>query len=211
LTGIGTGVQYLERHTEGDPEHTENLRFIQREIGRLNRIIEDLFRVTHPHPLRKAPENPRQMVELAVQSLGDLPDRRRVEVEYCFAPDLPRVPVDPDQIQQVLLNLLKNAIEATPEGGRVEVHVYPSPEETRPQVVFQILDSGPGIVPEALPHVFEPFFTKGKPDGTGLGLYVSHGIVERHGGELHAANKNQSGAIFSLILPLNTYDTTEML
>ena len=73
------------------------------------------------------------------------------------------------------------------------------------------MDSGPGIDPDSLAQIFEPFFTQGKPNGTGLGLYVSHGIVERHGGELHAANKNDGGGILTVKLPLDTYDTTEML
>jgi signal transduction histidine kinase len=78
-------------------------------------------------------------------------------------------------------------------------------------MVFQVIDTGSGIDPEVLPQIFEPFFTKGKPEGTGLGLYVSHGIVERHGGELHAANSNGGGAILTLKLPLDAYDMTEML
>jgi len=211
LTGIGTGVQYLERHLSGDPSQDENLRFIRSEIARLDRIVEDLFRVTHPQPLQRIPEAARGMVERAMQSLGDLPQRKGIQVTYDFPADLPEVRIDPDQIHQVLLNLLKNAVEATPEGGAVAIHGYPAPEETRPQMVVQIVDSGPGIDPEFLPKIFEPFFTRGKPGGTGLGLYVSHGIVERHGGELHAANNNAGGAVFTLKLPLDTLDMTEML
>jgi PAS domain S-box-containing protein len=206
LTGIGTGVQYLERHLKAEGEHMENLAFIQREIVRLNRIVEDLFRVTHPQPLRKTPEDVKGLVERALRSLGTLAAEREVQVNLHLAPDLPRVPADPDQIQQVLLNLLKNAVEATPKGKGVDLHVYASPEAERPTMAFQVIDSGRGIDPESMIHIFEPFFTKGKPDGTGLGLYVSHGIVERHGGELHVANNNGTGAIFTVKLPLN--DTT---
>jgi PAS domain S-box-containing protein len=210
LTGIGTGVQYLERHIQ-DPDQNENLRFIQREIDRLNRIVEDLFRVTHPHPVRKVPEDALGMVERAAQALGDVAEQRGIRLTYHVEENLPPIGVDPDQIQQVLLNLLKNAVEASPDEGEVAVHIYTSSDESRPQMVYQIIDEGSGIAPESQPHVFEPFYTKGKPDGTGLGLYVSHGIVERHGGELHAANENNGGAIFTLMLPLHTYDSTEML
>ena len=211
LTGIGTGVQYLQRHLAGDDAHAENLGFIQSEIVRLNGIVEDLFRVTHPRPLQKTLEDPEKMLQRAVQSLGDLPAEKNVTIKTHIEPELAPVPVDPDQIQQVLINLVKNAVEAVTEGGRVELHAYTSSEEDRPHAVFQIHDSGPGIAPETMAQMFEPFFTKGKPGGTGLGLYVSHGIVERHGGELHAANDGENGAVFTLRLPLDTYDLTEIL
>ncbi len=210
LTGIGTGAQYLKRHLGDDPDQRENLEFIEREVRRLDRIVEDLFRVTHPQPLRKTPEAPRGLVERAVRSLGSAPAEKEVEVVLHVPEKLPAVPVDPDQIQQVLLNLVKNAVEATPSGGEVRVHAYAGRDAQRPGLVFQVMDSGPGIDPEALNHVFEPFFTKGKANGTGLGLYVSHGIVERHGGELHAANAHGGGAVFTVKLPLDAYDATEI-
>ena len=212
LTGIGTGVQYLARHLSGDDSQTQNLNFIQSEIARLDRIVEDLFRVTHPHPLRKTHEPTAELLERAIRSLGDLPDVAEVTIETRFNTPLPAVPVDPDQIQQVLLNLLKNAVEAAPRGGKVEVHAYAASGEARPHLIVQVRDNGPGIDPEAMTHIFEPFFTMGKPKGTGLGLYVSHGIVERHGGELLASNHGSTGgAIFTLKLPLDGTDNVETL
>jgi signal transduction histidine kinase len=103
-------------------------------------------------------------------------------------------------------------VEAAPRGGKVEVHAYAAQGEARPQLVVQVRDNGPGIDPEAQSHIFEPFFTKGKPKGTGLGLYVSHGIVERHGGELLASNHGSTGgAIFTLKLPLDGTEIVETL
>jgi signal transduction histidine kinase len=211
LTGIGTGVQYLARHLARDEDQKQNLDFIQSEIGRLDRIVEDLFRVTHPHPLQKTPEEPIRLLERAVRSLGELPELSGVKIVFHLAPGLPSIPVDPDQIQQVLLNLLKNAVEASPPGGTVEVHGYAAAGESRPHLVLQVRDGGAGIDGESLARIFEPFFTKGKPKGTGLGLYVSHGIVERHGGELLAANGSDGGAILTLKLPVDNTDTVEML
>jgi PAS domain S-box-containing protein len=211
LTGIGTGVQYLARHIGDDPEQRENLEFIEREIERLNRIVEDLFRVTHPHPLRKSPESVQGLVDRALRSVGSAPAERGLDLRVKLAEDLPEVPVDPDQIHQVLLNLIKNAVEATPEGGKVEIRACaPAADDGRPRLAIQVMDTGPGIDPEDLAHVFEPFFTKGKAGGTGLGLYVSHGIVERHGGELHAANAHKGGAVFTVKLPLDRFEATEI-
>jgi len=112
----------------------------------------------------------------------------------------------------IISNLLKNAVEATPRGGKVEVHAHAASGETRPHLIVQVRDTGPGIHVEAMAHIFEPFFTMGKPKGTGLGLYVSHGIVERHGGELLASNYGSAGgAIFTLKLPLDGTDNVETL
>ena len=210
LTGIGTGVQYLERYLANQPDQRENLDFIQQEIHRLNRIVEDLFRVTHPQPLRKTPEPPRDLVRRSLRALGSLAAEKGVGVEVELAEDLPAVPVDPDQIQQVLINLFKNAVEATPAGGEVRVRGYAARDDERPALLLQVMDTGTGIDPDDLAHVFEPFFTKGKAGGTGLGLYVSHGIVERHGGELHVANAHEGGAVFTMRLPLERLDVTEI-
>jgi len=209
LAGIAAGIQYLARHLDGLPDQEENFGFIEREIERLNRIVEDLFQVTHPLPPRRTPEDARALVDLAVRCLGTSPQERGVRLEITGDSDLPRVPADPDQIQQVLINLIKNALEATPAGGRIGIEFSTADSGTAPHLVIRIRDTGRGIDPDHLPHVFEPFYSRGKAGGTGLGLYVSHGIVERHGGELLAANAEGGGAVFTLRLPLTSYDTTE--
>jgi PAS domain S-box-containing protein len=211
LGGIAAGVQYLERHLSGEDAQTENVAFLHREIRRLDRIVEDLFRVTHPSPPRRTPEDPRQLAEHAVRSLGSGPAEQGVEVTVEIPEGLPPVAVDPDQIQQVLLNLIKNAVEAVGPGGSVRLTAAEETAGPEPGVALRVRDSGPGIPPDALPHVFEPFFTQGKAEGTGLGLYVSHGIVERHGGELLAGNATDGGAVFTLRLPLTRTDSTEMV
>ena len=210
LAGIAAGVQYLSKHVMGLPDQETNLEFIRREIERLNRIVEDLFQVTHPTPPRKAPENPKRLVELSLRCLGGLPKESGVEVTMDIPEDIPDVPVDPDQIQQVLINLIKNAIEATPSGGGVTISGRVEEAQGEPNLVLQVEDTGPGIEAGSLPHIFEPFFTKGKAGGTGLGLYVSHGVAERHGGELIASNGSKHGAVFALKLPLTFFDTMEM-
>src|SRR6185436_346934 len=112
------------------------------------------------------------------------------------------VMADANQLRQVLLNLIANAAEATPEGGEVRI------SETRElgpdgqdEVVLRVSDSGPGV-PEAIrEHLFEPFVTT-KPRGTGLGLCVAAGIVSRHGGRLELETQEAPGAVFALRLPI---------
>ena len=110
----------------------------------------------------------------------------------------PRVQADPSELHQVALNLLANAVAFTPRGGRVEA-ATPLEEGA---CVLRVRDTGPGIPPEAMPRLFEPFFTTRGPEGTGLGLAVSHGIVRAHGGSIGAANDPRGGALFTVRLPV---------
>jgi two-component system NtrC family sensor kinase len=124
-----------------------------------------------------------------------------VEVETELAEDLPAVPCDQSQLQQVVLNLLLNAAEAThgKEHGRVVVSTSASGGYVR----LVVADNGEGIAPENLAKIFHPFFTT-KPEGkgVGLGLAVSYGIVEAHGGELEVSSQVGEGATFTVSLPL---------
>jgi signal transduction histidine kinase len=115
------------------------------------------------------------------------------------------VEADADQIQQVLVNLALNALDAMPSGGQLYVDLCPATES---HVCLRVRDSGPGIDHEMMPHLFEPFVSN-KEAGLGLGLVVSRRIAEAHGGSLHAFNQPQGGACFELRLPLIQAPTVE--
>jgi signal transduction histidine kinase len=110
--------------------------------------------------------------------------------------DLPPVRVDRDQIQQLLLNLLKNAEEAMGERGGVRLAVFREGD----RVVFAVDDEGPGVPPSQRERIFEPYVT-GRPEGTGLGLAIARRIAEEHGGSLQAEDAPTGGARFALRLP----------
>jgi two-component system, OmpR family, sensor histidine kinase KdpD len=114
--------------------------------------------------------------------------------------DLPPVPLDYVEIDEVLTNLIENAAKHTPAGTQVEVTARLQDDE----VVIQVADDGPGIDTAALPHIFEPFFRAAgaRVRGTGLGLAVARGLVEAHGGRIWAANQEEGGAVISFALPL---------
>lgn len=132
---------------------------------------------------------------------------RSVRVEKILDPALPKVMASADQIKQVILNLVLNAAEAMAKGGLItittESHVDAASGFIRTGAVrVLIADTGPGISEEYLPHIFEPFFsTKGKK-GTGLGLWVSLGIAQSHGGRLQVRNQPGGGSVFSMTLPI---------
>ncbi|HER42858.1 MAG TPA: PAS domain S-box protein, partial [Candidatus Eisenbacteria bacterium] len=191
LTGIAAGIQYLDRSAQLDEEHKENITHILAEVARLNRIITDLFKVAKPRDLLYAESDPAVIIEKSVKSISDILDSRKVVFSSSVAPGVPKIEVDPDQITQVLINLIKNAAEAVDEGGEVSVTVKPfsslDPEMRRQKgkdiVVIDVADNGPGIDSTDRQRIFLPFFSR-KKAGTGLGLFVTHSIVQHHQGSI---------------------------
>jgi PAS domain S-box-containing protein len=212
LAGIGAGVQYLVRSLTLDGPQRENLDFIQNEIRRLDRILQDLFDITHPRGLRLEAAPLETAVRRAVQCVQELAAGRGVALKQEVAPRTPAIPHDADQMEQVFINLVKNAIENSSAGGTVQVTVEragPQGASGRherlravgPGVRVRVEDQGTGIAPENLKRVFEPFFTT-KPKGSGLGLYISHDIVKRHGGAVTIQSEEGRGTSITVELPL---------
>jgi PAS domain S-box-containing protein len=209
LAGIAAGVEYLGKSAATRPADAEHLHFIRREISRLDRIIGDLFLVTHPKRLSPRLVDVRTLLEYSLQGVQSLVAERSLDVALDVPLDLPLASVDPDQMQQVFLNLLKNAAEDSPPEGRIRVLARvgpPAGDTPRPlgerALFVEVEDEGPGIPAETASRIFEPFFTT-KPAGTGLGLYVSHDIVKRHGGSLKVRSRPGEGALFTVELPLD--------
>ena len=209
LTGIAAGVEYLKKGFADGARELEHVEFIQAEIARLDRIIGDLFTVTHPKQLAPRRADLAEVVERSLTVLQSLLLDKQLAVAWAL-PDGPTTArFDPDQMQQVCLNLLKNAAEASPPGGVLRVRLWTGPGESESPhpgagataLCLAIADEGPGIAPEHQERIFEPFFTT-KAGGTGLGLYVCHDIVKRHGGHLRVRPQPQRGACFVVELPL---------
>jgi signal transduction histidine kinase len=211
LTGIAAGVQYLSRSLAADGSQRDNLSFILGEIGRLDRIVQDLFDITHPKHMNAVEAPVQRAAERAVQRAQAVLEQRRVSVWLDPALGLPVVLHDAEQMQQVFINLIKNAAEASPAGTEVRVRLLRGPAETdEPEAAEQgpllriaVEDQGGGIAPEHLKTLFEPFFTT-KEGGTGLGLYVSQDIVKRHGGRLRVRSAPGRGTTFVIELPLES-------
>jgi signal transduction histidine kinase len=196
LTGIATGVQFLSRGFPPGDERNESVSFILREVVRLNTIIQDLFTATRPRELRLERVAVRDIVARALHGLKPAPEDAGVTIETEGADAWPTVTADADQLQQVLLNLVQNAVQATPPGGKVSLRA----DEDRKGWWIEVEDTGAGVAPEHLPRIFDPFFTT-RPKGTGLGLFVAHGIVERHRGTFEVLSEPGKGTRFRIRLP----------
>jgi len=123
-----------------------------------------------------------------------------VELQVKCAEDLPRVPCDPAQIEQVLIALIMNAIDAMPRGGNLWLETQMHGDAGT--IVIRVRDDGAGIAPDILPHIFEPFLTtKETGHGVGLGLAISRGIVERHNGSIEVESDLGRGTTFTITLP----------
>ena len=127
--------------------------------------------------------------------------QKTIAFEFFPDPNLPKVSGLPDQIRQVVLNLFLNAVEIMPPEGGLIVHTRSLPLQN--EVLLTVKDTGPGIDPDILPRIFEPFITS-KHTGTGLGLTITHDIIEQHHGRMEAQNDPQGGAVFNIWLPIDS-------
>jgi len=127
-------------------------------------------------------------------------ENKRIALETNLPVDLPRIRSDKGQIEQVILNIVRNAIEAVRKGGRITIASSTKGART---AVISIADNGPGIPQDQVKHIFEPFFTTKGKKGTGLGLFVSYGIVKKLGGIITAESKSGLGTTFTIQLPVD--------
>jgi len=184
----------------------DNIRPIHQQVQLLRRLIEDLRELSLAEAgtldIRKEPLEVSVVVRRAVQSMQSVAQEKGVELRLDVRRPLQPVMGDGQRLEQVLLNLLSNAVRHTPPGGHVDVRVW-SDAKT---VYCRVRDTGPGIAPEDLPHVFERFWRADKSrsretGGTGLGLAIAQRWVQAHGGRIWAENAEDGGAVFYVALP----------
>jgi signal transduction histidine kinase len=202
LGGIQAGVEFLEQTGEFTGEVREHLRVIQGEVGRVDSILMDLLTVARPREVVAGPVDPVELARSVIAGFASLAENEGIQLRIDALETGEEIYVDEQMIRQVLVNLVKNAIEASPTGGVVELKVTPpdARDASRARAGFVVRDRGAGFTDEDRQRAFEPFFTR-KSQGTGLGLYVSHGFVERHGGRLRIEDRPGGGTNFCVDLP----------
>ncbi len=178
-----------------------NLHQIVENTLRCKRIVKSLLDYAKESEVHMTLQDVNEITESSVQMLQNELRLRDVACRLDLAPGLPRVSCDRNQVQQVLINLIQNAIQAVEDRGEILLTTALGPEGGAVRIT--VTDNGPGIPPDVLSHIFEPFFTT-KPSGTGLGLSICYGIVDRHHGRIWAESPtpaNGSGAAFTVELP----------
>ncbi len=195
----------LEDLPPDDPMRTD-LETIDREAARTRQIVRSLLDFARTSDPVLVPTDLNGLVEEAVMLVCTRSVLAKVSLEKDLS-SLPPVMLDTNQIKQVLVNLLNNAVQAMPDGGRLTVATRLTEREEngvyREMVAVYVSDSGVGIPPENLGRIFDPFFTtKEVGQGTGLGLSVSYSIVEKHNGRIEVESVLQEGSTFILLLPV---------
>jgi signal transduction histidine kinase len=186
--------------TLADAERLELCRDLLGEAGRAQGVVRNLLDFARQHEVAVAALDLATLVRDTTRLVANQSRLAGVRLDVTVAAGLPPVQGDRQQLSQVLVNLVLNALDATPRGGEVRIGAEPGPRSGF--VAITVADTGSGIAPEALPYIFDPFFTTKGARGTGLGLSVSYGIIAKHGGSIEVASQVGHGTTFTVLLPV---------
>jgi len=191
-------ARQVRRKLPGNSPENEKLGIISKEALRLEKMLIEVRDFTRPHKLQIDKHRINRLISDVLKIFEDEMQRLNIRCTLDLQADLPPVDMDRDQIQQVLINLIKNSMEVMPEGG---VLIISSGLESG-RIRTSVQDSGVGIPPDKMKNIFSPFFTT-KDKGTGLGLAISYRIVQDHGGDIFVDSEPGKGTRFTFYLPLN--------
>jgi two-component system nitrogen regulation sensor histidine kinase GlnL len=211
LGAIRGAVQLLQRELGDEARWGEYIGVLLKEVDRVNRIIEMLLDLGRPVTLRPVPLNIHQLLERVALVSEAAAAAQNVQVVRRYDPSLPPILADEDRVLQVFHNLVRNALEAMPRGGRVTLVTRLSMDPIFAKVdlglglksmaLVQVADEGEGIPEATRSRLFTPFFTT-KDKGLGLGLALCHRILEEHRGAIHVQSEPGKGTVVSCFLPI---------
>jgi two-component system, NtrC family, sensor kinase len=214
LSGILTYAKLLRKWVaSGQAEHEkrdeamECLELIAAESRRCGDLVKNLLTLSRTAPMNVQPTDLHAVIDRSLMLVRHQLEMGAVQLHCDLAPDVPRVRCDPAQIEQVLLALIMNAVDAMPRGGNLWIETGLSKDKN--EIEIRVRDDGAGIAPDILPQIFEPFLTtKESGHGVGLGLAISRGIVERHNGRIEVASELGRGTTFTVALPAQGNDAS---
>lgn len=209
-TPLATIKGYMEGFEDGViPANAENFVLVGQEVSRLQRLVHDMHEVSRTeagfHALQMRPCDPAQILEQVAARLRPQFEGKGVMLMLTLPDELPAICADPERLEQVMLNLLGNALQYTPSGGEVIVSVESDPKER--QIHYHIKDTGIGIAPDDLKQIFQRFYRVDKSraritGGSGIGLTIARAIVEAHGGRIFATSDGLAqGSTFTFTIP----------
>jgi two-component system, NtrC family, sensor histidine kinase HydH len=196
LASIEGAAAILERGPLSEEQRIEFFGIIKKECRRVNRLLGDLLNFARPRPPQRQRIGLEPLLDSVVSLVQHAAEQNVILIRKEFSSPGLMLDADGEQLKQVFLNLLLNAIQAMPEGGEIRLIAH----SQNSGILIAIADQGSGMEPENVDKLFNPFFTT-KENGTGLGLAVAHQIVARHGGVLQASNNEDRGMTFTVILP----------
>ena len=208
MTAIGTFIQMMPQKYD-DQEFRENFHMIAlEETGRINNLIIELLDLVKKRESHFEFNNLHELINKMILLVSPQSNAKKIDVSRRFDPNIAQVWMDSEKIKEVILNLLSNAVEFTPEGGKIEFTTKKSIKKGRPDTIYiEIKDNGLGIHPSMIDHVFDPYFTtKHKSsihNGTGLGLFIAHQNMQDHDGTIEVKSKVHKGTVFTLTLPVD--------
>ena len=209
LSGIRGSAQLLLKDVKNS-EQREYMEIVIAEVDRINRLVKRMVNLTRPASNDFKPINIHRVLEEILTLEKDTLIRKKGKFVQAYDPSLPAIEGNEDELKQVFLNLVKNAVDASPKGGQVSIvtqfssnYVFRKTQDTRPMhnIIVEIIDSGPGMTDETLKNLFTPFFTT-KKRGTGLGMVVSLKIIESHNGKIKIHSEKSVGTKVQVFLPV---------
>jgi nitrogen-specific signal transduction histidine kinase len=196
LATINFNAQMLQRDLALDQHQGQMFEDILIEIKKIDRIVQQVLHFAKPREPQFLPNQLNEVVSYCQDLSKAYLRKTKIEISADLADDIPLLVMDFNQISQVLMNLLINAIEAMPDGGRISLRTY---RQLEPQgVVLEVRDTGAGIMEEDRERIFDPFYTR-KPEGTGLGLSISRQILEKHGAYIEVDSSLGEGTTFRIV------------
>jgi two-component system NtrC family sensor kinase len=206
LYAARNSLYLIEQDLPPDSAGRQFLDIAQGELGRIARIITRMRDFYRPSRAEFAPTDVNSLLHDTVEFVQTYLRHSEIEATIHLEPSLPEITAHADQLRQVFLNIVLNACDAMHAGGelRITTHTRCTVVDERPAIVVEIADTGTGIPPEHLEHLFEPFYTT-KPQGTGLGLAISAHIVTQHAGQLSVDSTVGEGSAFTIRLPLDLH------
>ena len=209
MTAIGTFMQMLPTKYDDEEFRKDFYAIAMEETSRINNLLTELLDLAKTRESHFECVDLHELIGKMMLLVSAQSKAKKIRIIQRFAENIGMVKVDPEKIKQVIINILANALDATPEGGWIELATREK-DGKAPVIHIEIADSGPGINPTHTDKIFDPYFTtKHKSDmhsGTGLGLFIAYQNMQDHGGTIEVINRADAGAAFLLTLPVSSND-----
>ncbi len=214
LQAISVLLGSMGKQYRDDAHLFENIDILKQAIGNIRDTVRSLLDLNRPGMELKQPGNINEVIRQTLTLARNLLKRNQIKVQLDLSPEIPKINLSPQQMYQMFLNLVNNAIEGmsgqieplsgVPREENLNKEIRISSKIESEQICIRISDTGPGIPGKDLQYLFDPFFTSKKKMGLGVGLSICYGIVEEHNGTIVAENDPESGAVFTIKLPLKS-------